>query len=54
MRTLLALSSWAAAGAAVAHDGHGDTSLHSHAFDVLGLAGVIAAVAWWLWQRSQR
>jgi hypothetical protein len=54
MRTLLALSSWAAAAAALAHEGHGEAPVHSHAFDVLGLAGVFAAVAWWLWQRGQR
>jgi hypothetical protein len=57
MRTLMACAALAAASAAGAHDGHGghgEAPVHLHPFDLVGLALVIAGVAWWLWRRSQR
>ena len=54
MRTFMALAAALASGLAAAHEGHGEAPLHTHSFDLLGLGALIAAVAWWLWRRSQR
>jgi hypothetical protein len=56
MRTFLASVAVAAvANAATAHEGHGDAAaLHGHGFDLLGIGVLLAALAWWLWQRRPR
>jgi hypothetical protein len=50
MNKLLALAALGNASLAMAHDGHGQGSIHWHATDVWGFVaiGVVAALIFWL------
>jgi hypothetical protein len=53
LATVLVLN--AGAATAWAHEGHGGSSVHTHAFEgVLGVVGVLLVAGWWLWSRNKR